>query len=333
MAGLIRILVALSVTVGCVYLAFRGAQWDEILAVIRRTDYFWVGVMVAASVLTIYLRAVRWQVLLVPTARVGVRPLFSATSVGFMANMLLPLRAGEVIRPVMAGRQTGVATSAAFASVALERLLDLFLLFAFLVVLGLVVPLPQAMAQASYVVAAFVLAILVVLVVLLRYREATVGRVRRALERLPGTFGGRVADVVESFVMGLSGIADPRTVGLLFVHSLLIWVVIASTFGFALYALNVQAPFVAASVSLVVLVAAFVALPQAPGYFGTWQAGCMAALAFYSVPTDQALALSLVTHGVQIVVVVLLGLVCLATEDVGFRELMALASRQEGKEP
>ncbi len=325
----LRMLVALAVTAGCLYFALRDAQWDEILTVLGRTHYGWVALMAIVSVVSVYLRALRWRVLLAPAGDVAVGPLFSATSVGFMANMLLPLRAGEVIRPVMVGRRTTVPTSAAFASVVLERLFDMLLLFLLLLTVSFAVPVSTTMQRASYIMSAVILGVLVTLVALLRHRERAVAGLRRWAGRLPGALGHRIGDILESFLTGLTGINDGRTVAVLLAYSLTVWVAIGCTFGCGLLALDVSAPLVAASASLVVIVAAFVALPQAPGYVGTWQAGCVTALAFYGVSREEAIGLSLVTHIIQLLVVVVLGGVCLATGNLRLGELVALAQQKE----
>ncbi len=329
MAAGLRIGAALAVTVACLSFALRGAEWSEIRTVLGRTHYGWVAVMMAVSVVTVYVRALRWRLLLRSVTTAAVRPFFSATAVGFMANMLLPLRAGEIIRPVLLGRQTSIATSAALASVLLERLLDLLLLFAFLLALSITVPVPVAMRQASVVVAGVVVAILALVVLLLRNQARAMARLRQALGRLPGSLGQAIADVLESFLRGVAGINDRRTLAALFIYSLGVWAVIAATFGCGLVALDVRVPLVAASVSLVVVVAAFVALPQAPGFVGTWQAGCVAALAFFGVSQEEAIGYSLVTHVVQVVVVVSLGVLCLVGDKMGVRDLVALAQRTE----
>jgi uncharacterized protein (TIRG00374 family) len=176
---------------------------------------------------------------------------------------------------------------------------------------------------------AAILGVLVALVALLRHRERAIAGLRRRAHRLPGSVGHRIGDILESFLTGLTGINDGRTVLVLLAYSLLVWVVIGCTFGCGLLALDVRAPLVAASVSLVVIVAAFVALPQAPGYVGTWQAGCVTALAFYGVSREVAISFSLVTHVIQLLVVILLGGVSLATDNLRLGELVALAQQKE----
>src|SRR5262245_9915926 len=77
-------------------------------------------------------RACRWGDLLLPMGPVPYRDLCSATMVGFASGLLIP-RAGELLRPWLVSRRHPIATSAGFATIILERLIDLItvlLLFA-----------------------------------------------------------------------------------------------------------------------------------------------------------------------------------------------------------
>ena len=331
MQAIVRILAAGAVTAVSLYFALRGTEWDEVRGVLQRTHYGWVVAMMLVSVVVVYVRALRWRVLLTGVGRLPIGPLFSATAVGFMANMILPLRAGEIIRPVLLGRLANVPVSAALASILLERLFDLLLLFCFLIALSLTVPVPERMQQWAYVLAGLIAVLLFLIVVLLRFQQQALGWIGRGLRHLPGGVGGRITDVLESFLGGIAGIKDGRTVLTILVYSFGVWTVIAVTFGFGVLALNLQVPLVAASVSLMVIVAAFVSLPQAPGFVGTWQAGCVAALAFYGVTKEEAVGYSLVTHVVQLLANVGLGAICLVASSTGLRELATLARREPEK--
>jgi hypothetical protein len=329
--SVLRAAAAAAVTAVCLYFAFRGTEWAEIREVLGRTRYGWVLAMAAVSVVVVYFRALRWRVLLAGVERLPMGPLFSSTAIGFMSNMILPLRAGEIIRPLLLGRQTQVPVSAALASIMLERLFDLLLLFSFMIAISVTVPVPARMQRASYVLAAAIALILALIVLLLRYQAAAMGRIRRGLRRLPGGVGDSIGEILESFLRGVAGVNDSRTVLSLLGYSLAVWTVIAATFGFGILALDLEAPLVAGSISLMVIVAAFVSLPQAPGFVGTWQAGCVAALAFYGVTKDEAIGYSLVTHVVQLLVNVGLGGICLFGSHTGLRELATLAQRDTGE--
>ena len=82
----------------------------------------------------------RWQYLLEPLGATSFGNAFRATAVGFAASSVLPARAGEVIRPYFLARHERMSATGAFATIILERLLDLVtvlvLLAAFVFVFG-----------------------------------------------------------------------------------------------------------------------------------------------------------------------------------------------------
>src|SRR5262245_56907682 len=90
--------------------------------------------------LNLAIRALRWQYLLEPLGAASFSNAFRATAVGFAASAVLPARAGEVIRPYFLARQEDMSATGAFATVILERLLDLvtvlILLAVFVVAFG-----------------------------------------------------------------------------------------------------------------------------------------------------------------------------------------------------
>ena len=91
---------------------------------------------------------------------------------------------------------------------------------------------------------------------------------------------------------------------------------------FALRTLRKNLAFTIASLACIVIVAAFVFMPQAPGFLGTWQAGCVLALDLFGVPKDMAVGFSLLTWVVQMLVNVPLGGYFASREDVSWRQLV-----------
>ncbi len=74
---------------------------------------------------TFLVRAERWQYLLDPLGPTRFWVVFRATVIGFGASAVLPARAGEVIRPYLLARREGLSATAAFATIVVERILDL----------------------------------------------------------------------------------------------------------------------------------------------------------------------------------------------------------------
>ena len=71
------------------------------------------------------IRTIRWQYLLrLDGEKLPFVPLWHATAIGFMANNLLPWRAGELARAYAARRLTGVPFMTAAATLVVERVMD-----------------------------------------------------------------------------------------------------------------------------------------------------------------------------------------------------------------
>src|SRR5437667_9660725 len=118
-----RLAIGALLALGLLLLFFQGVDWRALRAAFRSADPRFLAGVVAATLMTYVARAWRWGYLLAPLARVPFMRLFSVTLVGFMSGLLVP-RAGEVVRPYLIARHHALKTSAAFASIILERLTD-----------------------------------------------------------------------------------------------------------------------------------------------------------------------------------------------------------------
>jgi uncharacterized protein (TIRG00374 family) len=276
--------------------------------------------------LSLYVRAQRWRVLLRPLGAVPLYPALSATAIGFGASAVLPFRVGEILRPALLGRRVGVGVSAALSTVVLERLFDMAFVIGCFLLLSLAHPMDAKLEQGARALAALAAVGLVVLVLVQRNRARAERVADRLLGRLPSRFERGLRPLTTSFLNGLAGLTDARTVALVLLYSAYLWGVIALTYLFALLALGIEAPLFATSLAAVVIVAAFVFLPQAPGFVGTWQAGCVLALGLFQVPKDLAVSYSLLTWIVQMAVNITLGGLFLAREDFSPGQLLRVAA-------
>ena len=323
----LRLIVGIAVSLGCLYFATRGTDWARVGEVLAGARPLWVlGVMVA-GLAAIYIRAQRWRVLLRPLGDVALYPALSATAIGFGASAVLPFRLGELLRPAILGRRAGVGMSAALSSVVLERLLDVLLIIGCFLGFSLAHPMPLALRRGAYGLAALAVFALVALVFLQRSRTRAEAIVRAVLDWVPPRIKRGLAPVAASFVEGLDGLSDLPTVLLVVGYSVYLWGVIALSFLFGFLALSLDVPLVTASLATVVIVAAFVFLPQAPGFVGTWQAGCVLALGLFGVPKDAAFGFSLLTWVAQMVVSLGTAGFFLAREDFSLGQLLRAVGR------
>ena len=92
-------------------------------------------------------------------------------------------------------------------------------------------------------------------------------------------------------------------------------------------------PLLAASLTTVVVVAAAVFLPQAPGFVGTWQAGCVIALTLFGVSREAAVGYSLLTWVIQMSVNIGAASVFLAREHLSVGQLVRVAAEEAPSAP
>ena len=125
MRNVIRTVVVIALAVGLLAVFLRNADlgqvWESVKA--ARADFLVLAVLMTCA--TFVIRAERWQYLLSPLGPTRFWMVFRATVIGFAASAVLPARAGEVIRPYFLARREGLSATAAFATIIVERILDL----------------------------------------------------------------------------------------------------------------------------------------------------------------------------------------------------------------
>ena len=107
------------------YLALRGVSPAAFFREVRHANVWLFLASAAVATLTFPARASRWRIILAArSAGVRWKPVWHATAIGFMANNVLPARAGELARAYAGSRLVGLPLAASLGSVAVERVFD-----------------------------------------------------------------------------------------------------------------------------------------------------------------------------------------------------------------
>ena len=333
MPSRVRTVLILLLTFGLLWFFLRNADMPRVWAEMRRArPLLLVGAVLLTGV-TYVLRALRWQYLLAPIGHTRFGNAFRATVIGFAATFLLPARAGEVIRPYLLARREGLSGTAAFATIILERLLDLvtvLMLFAFFVLTADPASMsaaPAAMERVKVgglIAAAAGAAALVVAFVAAGHPER-LGRWALRIERvLPAKLARIVASFVETFTQGLAVMRQPRRLLVSFALSIPLWMSIAAGIWLTSLAFHITFPYVGSFLVMTILIVG-VAMPT-PGAVGGFHAAYQIAVqSFFGVPDDRAIGAAIVLHGVSFVPVTLLGLFFMARDGISLSRAQALA--------
>lgn len=315
--------IALSVAISALFLGFavRKVDWGEAKAALAAAHYLYVLPMLGITVWSLYIRAQRWRVLLRPVGNPSLQTLVHATNIGFMANMVLPLRIGEVIRPVLVSRKEHEPLSGILATVVLERIFDMFIILFLFGVSAAAVSVSETVRQWGYRLCG--LAIFVgAAVAFVRWQEPLALRLLQwALRPLPSRFAEPVDHFSRGFIQALEILDSPLTVLQVLGWSLYLWLVISAIYLCGLLAFELPVPLIVGSIVVTAIVAIAVSVPSAPGYIGAFQIGCTLSLAIFQVSESSAFAYSIVLHVTQFVGVVAAGLYSLAREGMSLRQL------------
>lgn len=298
------------------YAAFRGTNFSDLWKSLQNVHYAWVLLLVPIHVMSHWLRAVRWAYLLAPVKKnLSHRNLFSAVMVGFMVNNILP-RVGEFVRPYVIGKLEGISKSSAFATVVVERIIDMA---TFMLTLCLVLfinpntldPFVSDPARVRPIFLVGSIASLAFFVILFLKSESLFKLLNLFKPMVPKKHVGQFERIVESFLSGL-GIARMRDKFFpIILLSILMWIAYALGLYVPLFAFdslaNLNLGFGASVILLTISTIAWV-LP-APGALGTYHTFLTIALVkLYGVDSITALSFSIITHETGYIIMTVLGL-------------------------
>jgi uncharacterized protein (TIRG00374 family) len=319
----------------------RNANWGAVWAETRRAQPVLLLAAVMVTAATYALRAFRWQYLLAPLGRVHFGIAFRTTVIGFAATFLLPARAGEVIRPYLLARREGLPATAAFATIILERLLDLVAVLGLFAVFVLTVnpsSLPADPAQFARVkvgglLAALAAAVALAVAFVAAGHPERLGRLALRIEHvLPEKLARTVAKFVESFTQGLAVMRQPRRLLVSLALSIPLWLSIAAGIWLTSLAFHITFPFAGSFLVMTILVVG-VAMPT-PGAIGGFHAAYQIAVqSFFAAPDDRAIGAAIVLHAISFLPVTALGIVFMAREGLTLAGAKALAVEQKSAQP
>lgn len=110
------------------WFVYKDFSFEILKEQVSNINYYWIMLSILLALLSHYLRAYRWNILLEPLGyHLKTSRTFIAVMVGYFANNLVP-RLGEVTRCGILKKNDKVSMTSAFGSVVAERALDLLIL-------------------------------------------------------------------------------------------------------------------------------------------------------------------------------------------------------------
>jgi len=122
------LIIASLLAVFFVVVTVKQIDFERVAKVLKQTNYFWIFASMAISILTYWIRAARWNLLLKPMGyNTQTSSGFWAIAFAYFMNLTIP-RSGEVARATSFYKMEKVPFEKSFGTVVLERVIDVLFL-------------------------------------------------------------------------------------------------------------------------------------------------------------------------------------------------------------
>lgn len=305
---------------------WRGPDWDAVGNAFTFVAWWWLVAALGLNLASVLARSLAWRTTVLqalPEERLAFAGIFSAFSVGLLANAVLPGRMGELARVAVLKRRLPPGHGHAatlLGTVFTHRLFDLFPAV-------LLVAYTLATAKIpNWAVTAILIAVGAGLVL---FVFAVAGS-RLQHRPLPDAAGGAVRRLLAMGRQGLSVLRSPLAATVAILYQCAGWLLQLVAVWLAMRAFGIHAPLPAAALVLLLMNVATI-FPLWPGNFGLLQAAVALPLVSYGVAYPRGFAYGLGLQVVEMSVGVGVGLVFLAREGLSMASLRRMEP-EEGAE-
>jgi len=314
-----------------IYAAFSKLEWGDFWLALRTANYWWLIPGVGVYMIGLWVRSWRWHYLIRPVKAVSTKTMFPIVTIGYMGNNVYPARAGEILRAVILKRRADVPISASLATIIVERIFDGVVMLAFIFVnlaelsqlTEFVIPVAgfelglQDLAVWGSVAFFGALTVFLLVAMFPQVSEKIVTWLSNRF--LPKNIRPKVIGVTMRFLEGLESLRSPLDAMMIFLTSVVIWLLETGKYWFVMHAFDFSVSFFALMLMNGV-VNLMTTLPAAPGYIGTFDAPGIAVLAAYGIDPSVAAGYTIVLHIALWLVPTILGAYYLAREGIRWGE-------------
>lgn len=339
-----HLLIGLILIILSSYYAFKNVSIEELGMALKSVHYIYLVPAVFFTLLTFVFRAMRWRYLVSSVKDVKTSRLVSPLMVGFMGN-ILPARAGEFIRAYLLGKKENISFSASFATIFVERLMDM-LMFLILLVAVLFFSadiFSRGNAGENHELMGYMIKFgwisfigsmgIFLFSVLLQYKnEWAVRIIDLCTKPLPQKWRDKIIEMVHSFTDGLKILKDWRGFSASIGLSVLVWAAGTVFYYPILMAFGIEASLPAITAVLIInlTVGIFISLFPTPGFLGAFQAACVVALHdIFGVSKAVAASFGIIAWLVAMGFIIIAGSFFIVKDNLSFSELAS--SREQIK--
>lgn len=305
-----------------VYLSLKGLDLSSLGRYIVSANYWWVLLSIPIALASHWVRAVRWKTMLKPIANPrSTWNLFSAVMAGYAVNNILP-RGGELLRPYYYSKREKISFTMTFATIVVERFLDLLSLLLVFVLAYFFFRNQLKLALPNLHIENIIYPTIVIIIIgiLSFYKRWIDFLLSRLIKPISLKIYNRLNELFQKFFLGLTVIKQPSQYLLLSFESFIIWLLYTIPmylmfFSFS-FAKTYNLGFDDAILLIIISGIGYTVAPT-PGAIGVYHYLIQNALnKLYGVGMEEALAYATVTHALNFLSQVVVGGLFLFRENL-----------------
>ncbi len=320
----IRFWAGFAISAVLIALFLRATHPSALADALRDADYWYLIPATAVLFVAIAARCARWSVLMRPVAPMSPARLFPYAVIGYMANNLLPARAGEVVRAYVLGDREHVSKMSAFGTIAVERLFDGLTLVFMLLIAGTFVGFDDRRLRVIAIGSSALFAVAVTVFYVVTLSEERTKRVMHAFLRfLPERLEHRAESIADQLAVSLRSVHEWRPLVAVVFLSMIAWTIEAACYaiigqGFELGVSFGHYCLLLAAANLAIIVPTFF------GGTGPFEWAAKLVLVGAGVGDSVAGAYSIVAHAIILIPTTILGLILLWSFGISFGRITSV---------
>jgi glycosyltransferase 2 family protein len=297
--------VALLVAAVFLFFSLRGIHWADVWRTLSHANLGLVALSMLVATCSLFLRAIRWRILLRAGAPVTIPTAFWATAAGYFGNNFLPARAGEVVRSLMVSASSGLSKTFVLTTALSERMCDGISLVLISSVVLLTLPVkPGWFAHAATPFAILGICGAIGIAVLPKLQAFC----QKCVNWLPLSAALKIKSfgIIGQILVGMRSFHDPKRLSIFASFTAVIWFSDAVSTVLGMRALNLPGTLPVAFL-LTTGLGLGSALPSTPGYVGIYQFVAVSVLTPFGFSKTGAIAYILLSQAVQYVMITFWG--------------------------
>ena len=298
------------------YIAFYNSDLNKVFQFVSHPSVFWIIIFILSTLLSHFLRAVRWKVILHSVKKdVSVKNAFGALMIGYGVNFVVP-RVGEISRAALIGKWEGLSRSSMFGTVIIERVIDviflgLTLLLSVYLSNDLFISFPW-LKSTLYVTFGLMLMAILFLYLTIRLKEKFYSIIIKVVSRFSVKLAANAAHIFEMLTEGFASLKGIRnyiltillSVGIIFIYALTAYI------GF--FTLGMQDMGIPVNFKLgwiLMSISAIGTVIPTPGGTGSYHALAKSVLVLFGFGLNISLAYAFLTHIISFFLIIFLALI------------------------